>query len=206
MEPLPSSFTVTYKTNTFDDADTAFEAIREYAKAHLFAIFVRSSKANRYVWACSKAGRYDPRGKDDTIDSSRQREGRSKKSGCQWAVECKHLASVGWTVRTLNTDHNHPPVSCISALPEYRLEDLLPEDVQEILTLASAGSKPKDILSFLREKDEDCVLTSKDVSNLIQKDRLRQLGGLRPIEWLLAVSRVLLDLRSKVHWLTIQIT
>jgi hypothetical protein len=192
MEPPASSFSATFKASTFDDSDTAFEAVRDYAKAHMFAIFVRSSKPSRCVWACSKAGKYDSRGKDEAIDASRQREGRSKKTSCQWAVECKRMAGIGWSVRTLNAEHNHPPVTCISALPEYRLEDILPEDIQEILALANAGSKPKDILSFLRQKDDDCLLTTKDISNITQKDRIQQLGGLRPIEWLLSVSRALL--------------
>jgi len=92
----------------------------------------------------------------------------------------------------LNAKHNHPPVGCISALPEYRLKDILPEDIQEILTLINAGSKPKDILSFLRQKDNDCLLTTKDISNITQKDRIQQLRGLRPIKWLLSISRALL--------------
>jgi hypothetical protein len=53
----PSSFSAAFEASTFDDSDTAFEAVREYAKAHMFAIFVRSSKPGRCVWACSKAGR-----------------------------------------------------------------------------------------------------------------------------------------------------
>jgi hypothetical protein len=71
MEPLPSSFSAAFEASTFDDSETAFEAIRDYAKAHMFATFIRSSKPNRCVWACSKAGKYDARGKDEAIDTSR---------------------------------------------------------------------------------------------------------------------------------------
>ena len=71
MEPLASSFSITFKASTFDDFDTAFKAVRDHAKAYMFAIFVRSSKLNRCVWACSKASRYDSRGKDEAINTSR---------------------------------------------------------------------------------------------------------------------------------------
>jgi hypothetical protein len=187
MPPTPS-FTATFQGNTFDDPDTSFEAVREFAKANMFALFFRSSKTNRHVWVCSKAGRYDPRGKREGVDPSRRRQGRSKKTDCQWSVECKYIAGIGWRVYTLDPEHNHDPVDWIGALPEYRIEDLLPEDIDEILCLARSGSALKDILSFLREKNHDCLLTVKDISNLTQQGRLVELGGRRPVEWLLSVS------------------
>jgi hypothetical protein len=71
MEPLASSFSTTFKASIFDDSNTAFKAICDYAKAYMFAIFVRSSKPSKCVWACSKASKYDLRGKDEAINASR---------------------------------------------------------------------------------------------------------------------------------------
>jgi hypothetical protein len=71
MELLPSSFSAAFKASTFDNSDTTFEAICDYVKAYMFAIFIRSSKLNRCVWACFKASKYDARGKDEAIDTSR---------------------------------------------------------------------------------------------------------------------------------------
>ena len=49
MEPLASSFSTTFKASIFDDSNTAFKAICDYAKAYMFAIFVKSSKPSKCV-------------------------------------------------------------------------------------------------------------------------------------------------------------
>ena len=49
MDPLATSFSTAFKASTFDDSNTAFKAIRDYAKAYMFAIFVKSSKPSKCV-------------------------------------------------------------------------------------------------------------------------------------------------------------
>ncbi|PVH70221.1 hypothetical protein DL98DRAFT_620162 [Cadophora sp. DSE1049] len=54
--------------------------------------------------------------------------------------------------------------------------------------MSKSGRTPKEILTYLRQQNAGCLLTAKDVSNIVQKERIAELGGKRPIELLVSCT------------------
>jgi hypothetical protein len=189
METSAQAFEASCPSVTSPHVASAIQSIEAFAKEHGFSVFVKDSKLYRRVLKCSKAGKYDSKGKKEGIDKSKQREGRTKKTDCKWSMECRQDKDSGtWETRMLCTHHNHPPVLDVSALPEYRVDALQPEEVVDILNMSKSGRTPKEILTYLRQQHASYLLTAKDISNIVQKERITELGGKRPIEWLVSVS------------------
>ena len=86
-----------------------------------------------------------------------------------------------WEVKVLEASHNHAASADSAAHPAHRIASASAEIRASIDTLAKAGLPNAQILSALREEDSSFTLDSKDISNLIQKERNKQLGGKTPI-------------------------
>ena len=73
--------------------------------------------------------------------------------------------------------------------PIQHIELLLPLQIFVILLriYLKAGLPNARILSTLREQDSSVTLVSKDISNLMARERAKQLGRKTPIQWLLEV-------------------
>ena len=75
---------------TYADLTTAAASISEHAKSNGYALFKRSSKQRRVIYACDQAGKPQARAKNPNIHKSKRREGsRSKKCDCQMKVALK---------------------------------------------------------------------------------------------------------------------
>jgi hypothetical protein len=142
------------------------------------------------VFTCDRAGKYDSKGKDPNTHSSKQRPNTgSKKCGCLMRVELrKDNLSSNWVLKVLESTHNHGPSAVSTAHPVHRLPALAPLRHATISPLARAGISTSQILTTLRALDPDLPLISKDISNLIQKARLKELDGRTPIQCLLEVK------------------
>ncbi|RKF54722.1 hypothetical protein GcM3_207054 [Golovinomyces cichoracearum] len=70
------------------------------------------------------------------------------------------------------------------AHPAHRAAALLKTLREEILLSSKAGLSIGQIMSAFRAK-EGFNLVNKDISNIIQKERQKQLGGMTPLQWLL---------------------
>jgi hypothetical protein len=145
----------------------------------------------RVVLTCKRGGKYQSHGKDPSITSNKQRKGtKSFKTDCQYRVVLQRGTLFDpWIVSEQDRcTHNHGP-NGISAFRKYRMEEVLPEDIKDIITWYNNQTPIKTILSNLhtkfRERDEDCVLIAKDISNIIQANRNDLLGDLTLLQWLL---------------------
>jgi hypothetical protein len=79
------------------------------------------------------------------------------------------------------------------AYPAHRRALLDFEDRQYILASANSGHTAQEILATLRFKHGGRVnLIAKDIYNIVQEHRLRELGGFTPIQWLMKVSWTLI--------------
>ena len=75
---------------TYADLITAAASILEHTKSNGYALFKRSSKQRRVIYACDRAGKSQARAKNPNIHESKRREGsRSKKCDCQMKVALK---------------------------------------------------------------------------------------------------------------------
>jgi len=95
--------------------------------------------------------------------------------------------SSTWSVDVLEPTHNHPSSAAITAHPAHRIAAISLDTHALICSLSRAGLSPGQILTALRELDPTVPLIPKDIANLTQRDRLKQLDGLTPIIWLLKV-------------------
>jgi hypothetical protein len=83
------------------DVNTATASIQVHAKEHGYAFCQCSTRSNRLVFACDRAGKYNSKGKDPNTHSSRQRQSTgSKKCGCLMKVELR-LGNLSnqWSLR-----------------------------------------------------------------------------------------------------------
>jgi len=101
------------------------------------------------------------------------------------------LISGSWTLSILEGTHNHESSTAPAAHPAYRIAALDSEIIAQIKTLSAAGLAPGSILSVVREQFPHAILVQKDISNIIQKERIEQLGGRTPMQWLLEVYSLL---------------
>jgi hypothetical protein len=92
----------------------------------------------------------------------------------------------------LYSAHNHSPSSAITAHPVHRLATLSENTRALISNLSSSGLAPAQILTILRKADPDIALTPKDIANLTSRERLNELNGKTPIQWLLEVRSYIL--------------
>lgn len=122
--------------------------------------------------------------KPTTTSKSKQRDGTgSKKCGCQYKITIKPSESKKWVIIPKNS-HNHGRNSSSIAHPAHRIAALQNTLRAEILNAANSGSSISQIMSAFRER-EGFNLIGKDISNIIQKERQKQLGGMTPLQWLL---------------------
>ncbi|CZT46704.1 uncharacterized protein RSE6_07178 [Rhynchosporium secalis] len=71
----------------YSDIPTGFTAIQAHARAHGYALRQRNIRLFRALFVCDRAGKYDPKGKQLDVDTSKRRKNtRSKKCDCQMRV------------------------------------------------------------------------------------------------------------------------
>jgi hypothetical protein len=182
----------------FDTWESVGIALQAHAKAYGYALIKRdtrrdaTSKAiNLVIWVCNKAGKYDDKCKNKSLAGKTRQTTGSQKCECPHRVQAKMDKISGqWTVQTKNQTHNHGPFATASGYTQHRTRALGQSDYEYIRSTAATGARPSEILSGLRQKNKDVVLTPKDISNILQKYRREQLGGLTAIEWLVKVCSI----------------
>ena len=180
----------------YSDISTCFSAIQAHARANGYAFMQRDTRPNRVVFVCDREGKYRPKGKQiDTHPTRKRLNTGSKKCGCRMrAVLVQDKVTGKWELVIMEATHNHARSLDSSAHPAHRISAISAETRVSIDTFAKAGLSNAQILSALREEDPSVTLTSKDISNLIQKSRIEQLGGKTPIQWLLQVRLFVIKL------------
>ena len=99
----------------------------------------------------------------------------------------RDISSGQWELVVLEGVHNHEPSAAPAAHPAYRIAALDSATTTQVENLALAGLNNSQILAVIRREKPTVILSQKDVSNLVQVTRLRQLDGLTLIVWLLKV-------------------
>lgn len=161
------------------------DALIRHANGLGFAVAKDSSRPKRQTWVCSRAGRYNPKGKSAAgHHPSKQRRAttRSSKTGCPYKVCAALDADAGqWTLAVMCNSHNHGAADAPAALPQYRRRRLTAEVKRAIIEKSGRGYRPRRILRELQGADPECELVARDISNAVSTYRLTQLGGKTPI-------------------------
>jgi hypothetical protein len=159
---------------TYADLTTAAASISEHAKSNGYALFKRSSKQRRVIYACDQAGKPQARAKNPNIHESKRREGScSKKCDCQMKVALKlDQITQQWELEVIEGSYNHNASADPSAHPAYRIAALDSRIVTEIESLTLSGLNNSQILAVICRSNPSVLLAQKDMSNLVQKTRL----------------------------------
>jgi hypothetical protein len=173
----------------YPDSEAGIAAIQAHAKDHGYALVRRDSNktGTRILYVCDREGKYKDKGKKREVNTQNRRQNTgSKKTGCKMRVALsKDKISSKWKVSILQEVHNHERSTDSSAHPAYRISALPSGINTRINDYAKAGLTNSQIVAILR--GEGITLTSKDVANLVQKERTKELNGRSPIQWLLKV-------------------
>jgi len=196
-DKMAESMTTVFRDDfrCFDKLEDIESTLHRWARTEGFAIVRRDSKPKgnptRVVIKCKRGGKYQSHGKDPSIAADKQRKGaKSFKVDCSYRIVLKRGTVLDpWIISEQDhCVHNHGPDG-VSAFRQYRMEDVLPEDIKDIITWYNNRIPVKSILSNLHakflERHEECHLNAKDISNIVAANRNELLGGLTPLQWLL---------------------
>ena len=100
----------------------------------------------------------------------------------------KDRISNQWQLIIYKGSHNHPASTDPLAYPTHRIATLDSTIIAQIDTLVCSGLSNAQILAVIRhEHKSEVILAEKDISNLAQKSRLKQLNRKTLIQWLFQV-------------------
>ena len=160
----------------YTDLETAATAIQAHAKQNGYALFKRNSRPKRVVYVCDRF-RKGQATKSSTYTSKRRLRSGSKKCGCNMRVDLKlDSISGNWHLSVLEGTHNHEASADSVAHPVHRIAALDSEVITQIQSLSASGIATIQILSAIRYQFPSAILVRKDISNIIQKALLEQLG------------------------------
>jgi hypothetical protein len=72
----------------YPDVNTAIASIQEHVKVHGYVFYVYSTRPHRVVLACDRTRKYNLKGKDPNIHSSKQRKSTGSKK-CRCLIKVK---------------------------------------------------------------------------------------------------------------------
>jgi MULE transposase-like protein len=91
----------------------------------------------------------------------------------------------GWKLQALDNNHNHSLLTALSALPQYRIAAMTPEEQAKVKQMNSENHSANQILTALQNANPNSMLIPQDIYNLLAGLCIDKLAGKTPIEWLL---------------------
>ncbi|BBN03020.1 hypothetical protein Mp_2g20030 [Marchantia polymorpha subsp. ruderalis] len=122
-----------------------------------------------------------PQPQAEAEQQQRKRVRGSRGIGCTFNCTIRRQNGTEWAVFFDDKEHNHALFADPSIHPQGRA--LTPAQRQEVIRLASDGLRPTRIVSTMRR--QTVSLTPRDVYNLIQAERNRNLASRSPLQALL---------------------
>jgi hypothetical protein len=158
------------------------DALNAHGKEHGYAVTLRNGKKDRSGEQISRWYVYCVRyGAPALTDAAGLRQGTTKKTGCNFRASV-NLTPEGWVLRHLkpeNRVHNHPASLDAAAYHQHRR--ISPEIRAKIESLSAyTALRAREILAIVKGEDDACDLTVKDVNNLRQEIRRKELDGCMP--------------------------
>ena len=167
--------------------NAAITALHLHAQHNGYALFKRDVKLKRVTFVCDRYGK--PVIRETSTHESKRRTGTaSKKCNCKMMVALKQDSISGnWELSILEGTHNHESSAAPAAHPTYRTAALDPTVITLIKSLSATGLATAQVLTSIRLQFPGAILVQKDISNIVQRARIEQMGGRTSIQWLLEV-------------------
>ncbi|KAL4588354.1 hypothetical protein LXL04_001238 [Taraxacum kok-saghyz] len=155
----------------FESCDELLKSVRSFYYDKGYELSIKDSSKDKYVTLqCDRGGSYrDKMG----IGDKRKKNTGSRLINCPFQFVGKKGNDGAWVLKAKNLTHNHEPSTDMSGHPSFRR--LLPDDVQSVKNMTLSGIPPRQILSSLRQKNQNLPAISRTIYNLkakIQKENL----------------------------------
>jgi len=155
---------------------------RSWTQGEGFVLAIkRSDRDSRVVLGCDRGGSY--RNRLGLTNETRKRTTSSRLSECPFQMVGTKSKEGFWGLRVKNGEHNHEPSENVAGHPIARR--LTEEQFAEIRTMSTAGIRPREMISALRQDDPDLLAIPRTIYNARHKFRVENLAGRTPIEALL---------------------
>jgi hypothetical protein len=166
----------------YTDPKAVKAALQAYAGEHGYSITVQSSSDRRVFYICSKGGNYDAKGKDPATYLSKQRKNTSTIK-----TDCKHRCVArkvddGWKHEVLENNYNYRLAAALSALLQYRIAAMIPEEHAILRDISVLGYSPTQILDAICKSNPESNLIPRDIYNLLASMRIEELDSKIPIK------------------------
>lgn len=161
-------------------------ALNTFAGSQGYAVVKQRTKKNPKTDEVVKAYfRCDRGGKPEDKEHGRKRKhAATRLIDCPFSCFALDKKDVGWILVVRDSSHNHEATS-EGFHPSLRKLAMNKEIMTSIDTQLKAQATPSQVMTSLRLQDDNCFLKKKDIYNVKQAIRLKNLGPLSPIQYLL---------------------
>jgi hypothetical protein len=159
LEPLACPPLAIYPTR-----EALFEAIQSWSKPRGYAFTVgkslRKKGRQKVYYACDRCP-------PTPLPRERKRDTQTRGTGCLFSVIALEIGSEGWELKyrpeaQYNT-HNHLPSQSPISHPSHRHLSIGVKNIAQ--SFLSAGIKPRQTLTFLRQSDPTTLIQPRDLYN-----------------------------------------
>ncbi|CAG8800462.1 5604_t:CDS:2, partial [Racocetra persica] len=169
-------------TSNFESHEALINHVQTYALRHGYAVSIKRSEREKFVYLqCDRGSYYINR--LNLTDETHQRATSTRLIDCPFELYGKKMKDSQWHLTIKNKRHNHEASQDISGhLSSCRLNE---EDQQRVREMSTAGVRPREILSTLRQDDLGKLAILKTIYNARDKIHRDNLQGRTPIQALL---------------------
>ena len=165
----------------FDSLNEVKQWCQYVGRRHNTVVVTRSSKekpggyGSRLILWCEQGGTYRGAKAESKSTNEMERDYGSKKSGCPFRLNCAWVEGDKWRVIVGCGVHNHKIASSLHGHAYVgRLTD---EEKEHIFGLVRSGVQTAAILTSIKSKFPDNLLTKRTLSNQVQALRFQQREG-----------------------------
>jgi hypothetical protein len=164
----------------FESREQLLTFVRQHAIQHSYIVTIQRSTANRQViLGCDRGGKY--RDRNSASDREKRRFTTTRRINCPFRLYGKRILDGRWELKVSCSNHNHDPDNLIGH-PQAR--QLTSAQLHDLRRLTEVGTRPRDIMTLLREQEPSIPLISRDIYNKRQAVRREKLGGKTSLQYL----------------------
>lgn len=158
---------ISFENKYFNDSDQLLKYAQDCAEQQGYVLSIQRSNTRQIYIGC------DMGGKAKKVKANKKRNSSSKRCGCLFEIY-GHLSKKRgeWSAKVKNAQHNHQPAADLSGHSLYRQANTPIR--QRIVSMRDAGIRPTEILTSLKQEDDNVRLIRKDIHNIISKEEKKR--------------------------------
>ncbi|CAG8458404.1 9522_t:CDS:2 [Cetraspora pellucida] len=166
---------------TYESAIELFQSAQTFANSQGYVLVKKRTRKDHHgnlknmILRCDRGGVYNS-------SKIHQRQTSTRLIDCPfelYAARCDNL----WYIRVRDSSHNHDPSEDLSGHPMSRR--LTKQQLVNVEEMTASGSRPREIISTIRQNDPLALVICKDIYNARERLRQKNLVGRTPVEALI---------------------